>query len=206
MGLMNKFFNQTRKPEGFLGKVMLSGMNGGGHAKLANFGLDKLPKKEFNSIADLGCGGGRNISELLRRYKDSFVTGVDYSELSVEKARQYNKKNESICEIRQGDVSKLDLDKCNFDLVTAFETVYFWPGLDVCFKNVYDILKDNGYFLIVNESNGLDETGKKFESIIEGMKVYTAEEIKSFLNGAGFKEINVYNYDGKPWIAILAKK
>ena len=32
MGLFNKFFNQTRKPKGFLGKVMLLGVNSGGKA------------------------------------------------------------------------------------------------------------------------------------------------------------------------------
>ena len=34
MGIIRKFFNQTRKPEGILGIIMLKGMNSG-HAKLA---------------------------------------------------------------------------------------------------------------------------------------------------------------------------
>ena len=42
MALLRKFFNQTRKPEGFLGKLMLSGMNSG-HAKLADWGFEHLP-------------------------------------------------------------------------------------------------------------------------------------------------------------------
>lgn len=42
MGLMKKFFSQTRKSEGTLGKMMLSGMNSG-HAKLADWGLEHLP-------------------------------------------------------------------------------------------------------------------------------------------------------------------
>ena len=41
MGLYKKFVNQTRKPEGFLGKMMVSGMNSG-HAKLADWGMDYL--------------------------------------------------------------------------------------------------------------------------------------------------------------------
>lgn len=32
MKLLKKFFNNARKPEGFLGKIMVAGMNGGGHA------------------------------------------------------------------------------------------------------------------------------------------------------------------------------
>ena len=206
MGLLNKFFNQTRKPQGFLGKIMLSGMNGGGHAVLANFGMEKLPEEGIKQIAELGCGGGRNIDALLKRYDDSFVVGVDYSPLSVEKATEYNKKNAARCEIKQGDVSKLDLEKGKFDLATAFETVYFWPGLENCFKNVCGILKDGGYFLIVNESDGKDETGKKYEKIIEGMKVYTDDEIVSALKEAGFTEVSAVHHDKKPWIAVLAKK
>ncbi|MBO6263596.1 MAG: class I SAM-dependent methyltransferase, partial [Clostridia bacterium] len=79
-------------------------------------------------------------------------------------------------------------------------------GLADCFKNVFDILKDGGYFLIVNESDGKDETGKKYEKIIEGMKVYTDDEIVSALKEAGFTEVSAVHHDKKPWIAVLAKK
>ena len=206
MGLLKKFFNQTRKPEGFLGKIMLGGMNGGGHAKLANFGIEQLPTKGIERIAELGCGGGRNIDALLKRCDDSFVVGVDYSPLSVKKAAEYNKKNAARCEIKQGDVSKLDLEKETFDLATAFETVYFWPGLETCFRNVHGILKEGGYFLIVNESDGTDEMGRKYEKIIDGMKVYTDQEIGNALKQAGFSEIRTTHHGKKPWIAILARK
>lgn len=59
MGLMKRFFSQTRKPEGLLGKMMLSGMNPG-HAKLADWGLTNLPKIAPERAIDIGCGGGRN--------------------------------------------------------------------------------------------------------------------------------------------------
>ena len=163
MGLIKKYMNQTRKPNGILGKMMLKGMNMG-HAKLSDFGISTLPNKEFFNIAELGCGGGRNIDALLNKYSKARIVGVDYSPLSVEKAKEFNKKNMSRCEIKQGDVSKLDLPKNKFDLVTAFETIYFWPNIDKCFKNVFEILNDNGYFLIVNELEGedkLDQQGQE---------------------------------------------
>lgn len=34
MGLLSKFFSNARKPEGFLGKIMVNGMNGGGHGEM----------------------------------------------------------------------------------------------------------------------------------------------------------------------------
>lgn len=59
MGLFRKCVNQTRKPEGFLGGMMVNGMNGG-HAKMADWGMSFIPRIDAKYIADLGCGGGRN--------------------------------------------------------------------------------------------------------------------------------------------------
>ena len=38
MGLIKKYMNQTRKPEGFLGNLMITGMNTG-HAAMAKVGI-----------------------------------------------------------------------------------------------------------------------------------------------------------------------
>ena len=105
MGLMKNFFQQTRKPEGFLGKMMVGGMN----------------------------GGGRNAGELMKKYPKAKLTALDYSDISVAKASEYNKKAiaEGKCSVVRGNVAELPFENESFDLATAFETVYFWPGLDV---------------------------------------------------------------------------
>ena len=55
MGIYRNFVSQTRKPEGFLGKMMLRGMNSG-HAKMADWGLSHLQGMDPDRIVDLGCG------------------------------------------------------------------------------------------------------------------------------------------------------
>lgn len=207
MGLFKKFVNQTRKPEGFLGKLMLSSMNSG-HAKMADWGFSHMPVITVEKAVDLGCGAGRNVGELLKKYPKAHVTGIDYSELSVEKAKDYNKTAISAgrCDVQQGDVSDLKLPEEAFDLATAFETIYFWPGLEKCFGQVAKVLKPGGYFLICNESDGTDETGLKFEKIIAGMKCHTDGEIESALKAAGFSEVKTEHHPSKPWITVLAKK
>ena len=52
MGLMKQFFNQTGKPEGFLGKMMLKGMNSG-HAKMADWGMSHLKSLSPRAIAEI---------------------------------------------------------------------------------------------------------------------------------------------------------
>lgn len=207
MGLLKKYFNQTRKPEGVLGKLMIRDMNGG-HAKLADWGMAYLKDVEPQRIAELGCGGGRNASALLTRYSNAYVSAVDYSALSVEKATTYNAKSIAAgrCEVLQGDVSSLPLQSEAYDLATAFETVYFWPGIEKCFAEVARVLKPGGVFLICNESDGTDAASLKFEQIIEGMKCHTAEQMEAALKAVGFTAVTAYHHPSKPWLAVLAKK
>ena len=207
MGLYKDFVNQTRKPEGFLGKMMLNGMNSG-HAKMADWGLSHLPEINPVEVADLGCGGGRNAGELLKRYPKAHVTAVDYSDLSVAKATEYNRNmiEAGRCTVLQGDVSDLKLPEEKYDLATAFETIYFWPGLEKCFGQVAKILKKDGYFMICNESDGTDAVSLKFEGIINGMKCHTVEVITEALKAAGFSEVRSDHHPSKPWITVIAKK
>ena len=207
MGLFKSFVSQTRKPEGFLGKMMLRGMNSG-HAKMADWGFSHLPNLAPGKVVDLGCGAGRNVGEMVKKYPNAHVTGIDYSALSVEKAREYNKDNNAAgrCTIQQGDVSDLKLPADTFELATAFETIYFWPDLEKCFAQVARVLKSGGIFMICNESDGTDAAGLKFEKIIDGMKSHTAEEIESALRAAGFTEIKSDHHPSKPWITVLARK
>ena len=207
MGLFRKYVNQTRKPEGFLGKMMISGMNGG-HSALADWGMTHLEINAPSDIAELGCGGGRNTGELLKIYPSSKVTALDYSDLSVEKTRDYNKDMISAgrCRVVKGNVAELPFEDNSFDLATAFETVYFWPGIEHCFSEVCRVLKPGGTFLICNESDGTDETGLKFEKIIDGMKCYTEEQIEKALLTAGFAEVRSYHHPKKAWITVTAKK
>ncbi len=207
MGLFKNYVSQTRKPQGFLGKMMLSGMNPG-HARLADWGLTHLPDMAPAKVVDLGCGGGRNAGALLKKYSTAHVTAVDYAALSVEKAKAYNKGMIAAgrCAVEQGDVSNLRFTADTFDLATAFETVYFWPGLETCFAQVARVLKPGGWFMICNESDGTDATSLKYEKIIDGMKTHTVEEIEAALKAAGFSELKSDHHPGKPWITVLARK
>ena len=207
MSLTKKFFSNAAKPSGFLGKIMIAGMNIF-HARVALWGLSRMNIPEPLEIAELGCGGGKNIRDLLTKYPHSHVTGVDYSPLSLEKARSYNRDMIAAgrCEVVEGDVSSLAFEPGKFDLATAFETIYFWPGLAKCFGEVRRVLKDGGYFVIVSESDGRDKPSLWFERIIDAMTAYTSDQIESALRSAGFSEINTEHHPSHSWLVITARK
>ncbi len=79
----------------------------------------------------------------------------------------------------------------SFDLATAFETVYFWPGPAESFREVYRTLRPGGIFLIVNESDGENSQDNKWLSVIDGMRIYNGDQLARFLTEAGFSKVIV---------------
>ena len=195
------------KPEGRIGKLIVRMMNSA-HTPLSKWGLAHLELAPDADVIDLGCGGGRNVAALLKKYPDAIVDGIDYSPLSAEKAIVYNAPSiaRKRCTISVGDVSDLQLAPHSYDLATAFETIYFWPGLEKCFAQVAGVLKPGGIFMICNESDGTDDTSLKYEKIIDGMKNYTAEQIEAALRKVGFSSVSCHHHPSKPWITVIAKK
>ena len=200
------FFDNTRKPAGLGGRLMIRMMNFG-HRPLAAWGLQFLPLKPDARVLDCGCGGGANIQKLLQRCPQGIVKGVDYSAVSVEKARERNAAAIAggRCVIWQGSVEHIIFAGGWFDAVTAFETVYFWPDPLRCFQEVRRVLKPGGTFLICNECSGDTAGGTKWEKRIGGMTVYRDAELSGFLAQAGFHEIQVHKHR-KGWLCITARK
>ena len=186
---------------------------------MARWGLRFLELAPDARVLDCGCGGGANIKRLLKKCPQGIVRGVDYSAVSVEKARNLNRTaiQKGRCAVWQGSVERIIFAKDWFDAVTAFETVYFWSDLPQCLREVRRVLKPGGTFLICNESNGdTDKDEKwteiiggttkddKWTQIIDGMTIYKDSQLKAFLEQAGFQNIQIHKR--KNWLCVTAQK
>lgn len=202
--MFKSFFENVRKPKNnFGGRFMVKGMNYG-HEKMASWARQFLEIDSEDTVVDLGCGGGRNAAFFLTKAKK--VYGMDYSATSVEIATKLNKKEiaSGRCQIIQGDVTTLPFEDESIDIVSAFETIYFWPDLESSFKEIYRVLKLNGQFLISNEGSNRNNTNiKKWADMLE-FSVYSGEELKAMLEPLGFKVS--YELNSSQNIALLAKK
>ena len=199
------FIDNTRKPTGSGGKLMVAAMNIG-HRSLAGWGLGFLEINDGAAVLDCGCGGGANIKKLLGMNKSGRVNGIDYSEVSVEKARAVNRAEiaDGRCEILRASVMELPFGDAEYDIVTAFETVYFWPDLRKCFEEVRRVLKSDGTFLICNEC-GDPVKGEKWTDKIAGMTIYDGNELKNTLEEVGFRDIKIHE-NGRGWLCVTARK
>lgn len=189
MGLLKSFFSQCAHPEGSLGRAMLCFMNYT-HAPLTNWGLKLVQVQDGWTMLDVGCGGGFTIRRLLNKSKDAQVYGIDISEESVAKAQKVNAEVlEKQVFVSQGSAEKLPYDDEMFDLVTAVETVYFWPNLPDCLQEVRRVLKPGGKFAIMVE---VVDSDSKWTNVVEGMTAYTPDQLKTMLIDAGFVQTEVY--------------
>lgn len=202
--MFKSFFNNFRKPkDNIAGRFMLKSMNKG-HEKLAKWGRSYLKITKEDIILDLGCGGGRNIEFFLT--KASKVYGIDHSETSVKIASKINEKaiDSGRCQVLLGDVKKLPFESESIDIVTAFETIYFWDDIEKCLKEIYRVLKKRGQLLICNEVSFEERKDvKKLLNIID-FKVYTPEDLTKMLTPVGF--CCDYHLDKKKQLTFIAKK
>ena len=189
MGLLKFFFTNFANPKGRMGRLMLRFMNFG-HAPLTNWGLGLIEFQDGWTMLDIGCGGEATLKRLLKRSKSSRAYGIDISEESVAKARKVNAGllGKRVF-VTQGSAEKLPYDDGLFDLVTAVETVYFWPNLPDCLQEVHRVLKPGGSFAIMVE---VLEADSKWTDLCEGMTTYTPEQLKNLLDDSGFVQTEIH--------------
>lgn len=202
--MLKRFFENVIKPKNnFGGRFMVKSMNIG-HEKLASWGRSFLNIRSSDTLLDLGCGGGRNIQYFLT--KANKVYGIDYSRASVDIARILNDKDikDGRCQIIEGDVKNIPFDEKTIDIVTAFETIYFWKDIEACFREIHRVLKDGGEFLIVNEGAYREHKNIKKWADMLNFEVYSPEYLTNILTSIGFA--CEYHLDNKSHLAFIAKK
>ena len=206
----------ARKPVGELGDKLLDRMNES-HESLAQWGVSHLDITNDDVILDIGCGGGVNVERFLKMTENK-VYGLDYSEIAVEKSTKLNQDaiDEGRCEVIQGSVSELPFEDNTFDIVTGFETVYFWPDFVNDCKEVRRVLKDDGIMFICNEAipNEEDERQKELIDLLD-MKIFSEDEFDEYLREAGFSDIICFSKSGPDsvdrelvtgWLCVIARK
>ena len=200
----------ARKPVGELGQQILDRMNES-HERMAQWGVTHLDIKKDSKILDIGCGGGRNIQRFSQLISDEGrVVGIDYSEVSVEKSFKLNKEaiERGIVNVLHGSVSEMPFYDGTFDIVTGFETIYFWPDLINDLREVNRVLKKGGIVFFCNEAVYMEGEMEKYDELVEllDMKIYPEEVLKESLEIAGFGDFKSYVNDENNWICITARK
>jgi SAM-dependent methyltransferase len=127
-----------------------------GHNPDADLGLGcGLPTefadiKEGNSVLDLGSGAGNDCFVARSLVGETGkVTGLDFTEEMVQKARQNLAKTEfKNIEFVQGDIEEMPLPDNSFDVVISNCVLNLVPDKQKAFSEIHRVLKPGGHFCI----------------------------------------------------------
>lgn len=184
MGIVNNLVKQSGNPSGMIGRIMVNIMN---HI---DSGLNQWIAKKINNpsstVLDIGCGGGNTVYRLLRDNNVKHMIGIDNSLDSVAVAKKKNSMfiKRGRAEIIQGNVTDLPFQKYQFDIILTVRSHYFWSDFEKAFAEIYRTLKKDGKMYIFSEIFKIQYHLNKYN---------TDESMENFLQGIGFKNIQIEN-------------
>ena len=182
------FTDNFGNPKGLLGRLMLVSMDKE-HLPMAQWALEQIKIPDTGKVADIGCGGGYNIRRMLEMSAKAKYIGLDISDESVKKAEKVNKAElGKRVKIVKGNAEKLPFKDNSIDLITAFETVFFWKKPEKGFMEVYRTLVKGGCFAVINNYG---DPNVDWEKKVPCMTRYTAEQIADMMESAGLADVSV---------------
>jgi SAM-dependent methyltransferase len=107
--------------------------------------LDRLKNMPFCSLIDIGCGDGRFLREVAKRYPRAELLGVDYSERAVQLAKALNPNlNYKVVNIVEESLPD------RFDVATLVEVLEHIPHaqIDAFLKAIAGVLNDSGWLIL----------------------------------------------------------
>ncbi|MGE7623516.1 class I SAM-dependent methyltransferase [Viridibacillus sp. NPDC096237] len=198
MNLLNRLIEQAKNPNGIIGSIMLRIMNSA-HTSMNRWALEKIKIRESAVMLDVGCGGGKTIQLLSKRNTSGKISGIDYSEQAVKDSIRANKQDveKGKVNILQASVTDIPFPDHTFDIVTAFQTHYFWIDLENGVKEIFRVLNRNGHFLIIAETYKINYHMKSYK---------TKDELEQLFKNAGFNSVKFYEINNTKWLCVKGHK
>lgn len=192
-----------RRPgENLLGHLTLLSMNLW-HAPLHRWGLAAAQVGEHERVLDIGCGGGAVARRLLKATRRE-VGAIDHSPTAIVHTQRLCAESVASGRLRavEADVAHLPFRDSYFDVVTAFETVYFWPDLHAGLAEVRRVLGPRGRLVIANEVAGHQAAGVWAELI--DMEVPDGETLREACEQVGFSLVEIDHHPRRGWLRAIA--
>jgi len=151
-----------------------------------------------NSVLDLGSGAGNDCFVARAIVGETGqVTGLDFTETMLEKARKNNEKlGYTNVQFVQGDIEEMPLPDNTFDVIVSNCVLNLVPDKNKAFAQIMRVLKPNGHFCVsdVVLKGTLPENLRKDAEMYAGC-VSGAIDIKEYLDiieKQGFKNVTFH--------------
>lgn len=188
MNIVKYLIAQSKNPEGDVGTFMLKMMDIA-HENIINEAISPLVINGNNSILDIGCGSGLAIKLMVNKFNNSSITGMDISETCIRQSIKKNKEGirKGKVKLILGDVEKIPFTNNSFDIVTAFQTHYYWFDFPKALLEIKRVLISGGIFVLSGEMSKMEYHMKEYKSSLE---------YEDLLKHIGFEHIQLHYKKG----------
>lgn len=195
---LQEIARQLRKPEGEMGKKIGIMMNEG-NLFMNKSAIEALSLTPGDHILEIGPGNGLFVKDILSVDDSIRYTGVDFSELMIEEAKEINSEwlEKKRAEFVLANVEKLPCKDHSFTKIFTINTLYFWNEPKIVLKEIKRVLKPGGKFLLVFRP---EESLSQLPFTKFGFKMYKSSEASELLSQNDFKIIDTLEINDAPRI------
>ena len=119
--------------------------------------LDVLSLNESSRVLDLGCGIG-SVTEYISDLTGARITGVDFAEDAIIRARRRTRAKLNRLTYEVGDMNALRFPDRSFDTIIAIDTLYFVDDLEKTTERMNAILAADGQMAVFySQMIGIEE-------------------------------------------------
>ncbi len=160
------------------------------------------------SVLDAGCGAGVPLSQMLS--ERFHVTGVDFSEAQIERAKKNVPNADFLCE----DMTQLSFPDNTFDGITSYYAIIHIPRDEhrPLLANFHRMLKPGGCALLcLGAEHLIDDVDENYLGTRMYWSHYDTETYLEMLNDCGFsilwsKRVADATCEGAGHLFVLAQK
>jgi 2-polyprenyl-3-methyl-5-hydroxy-6-metoxy-1,4-benzoquinol methylase len=155
---------------------------------------DQLKRLSFDSLIDVGCGDGRFLREMAKRYPNVKLLGIDYSERAIQFAKSMNPS----LNFKTSNIISEPL-RDRFDVATSIEVLEHIPPEQVpCFlEAIANILHQDGSFVLT-----VPHTNKKVPA--KHYQHFTSNHLRELLE-PHFRDIVFVPFDRKSTVILFLR-
>jgi len=192
---LKELAKQLSKPSGEYGIDMANMMHD------SNIGMTQKTITALNIsngdlILELGHGNCKHLPEILNKAENTSYYGLEISELMQKQAAENNSAatqgNKASFHLYDG--KKIPFSDNTFHKILTVNTIYFWEDAEAFIKEIYRVLKPEGYFAIGFADKDFMES---LPFTAYGFDLYSKEMIYSLAEVAGFHVIDISAFTEK---------
>lgn len=198
MSMQRFMASQFRKPSGWFGSLVMRALMNRFNRQIIDTTLELLELTPDNHVLEIGFGGDGALSQLAQRLTAGKVSGVDFSEDMVRRAKRKFRReiDRSRIQLQLGDVSQLPYPDAVFDRVFTINTIYFWPDALQGVAEIRRVLKAGGRAAVSIRSK---EKMQKHAGTEHGFHLFSANDLADAMRQSGFPDVGVDHRDREHW-------